>query len=1097
MRRVNCDHPISVARRLPSAISPKSLRGSQFGERADNQASSENRPTIGPVSLKRVYHGVPPRFPTGAVVSVKILAPVAILFVALVVGTVGAGEPARAFLDGLRARGFHDVAIDYLDKMSTSPLAPVGLKETVLYEKALTLIASSRLQRDPEVSIRFLDEAQSLLQQFVAAHESHSKSNSARSQLGSLIFERARMKVAQSKKENSPALLDEARKLYEEAFEVFGQLQAKVSEELDLIPKVLDTRDRKQAQLAQRRKQLRADNLQTELLAAAIREETADTLADGSAKNIQYLTEAASLYDSIYKNYRGRLAGFYARMYQGRCNQRMGRLRDALGYYGELLDQPNESEGMFDLKTETLRRAMECWLAPSQRKYVETIKRGNQWLALAPANKDRESNWLSIRLSLARALKMQADAAKKEEPPDTRTFRESIAQALQHAKFVASESGELQEPARQLVTSLGGVSEAEVETEPTTFAEAQVAGKEALDAIEPARRAIETAKAQLAAEKDPAAKEELQKQAGEAEAEFERNRQDAIGYYRLALQLADRDTPRSDVNLVRYFLCYLYYLKQDYFNAALVGDFVSMRYPDAAGARQCAQISLSCYLMIFDRADPEDRQFEVARLVAVANHIADTWPGTADAENSLHTLVPYLVNAGEFDHAVHLTQRIPESSPKRGQSEWITGQAIWGAAVALSQQIHRWELEGPPDQVDLAAKRAELEKMQQTAREMLAAGYKRLPEQPEITTSNSTAMLSLAQAHHASLDDALAIEVLEHEQLGPLVLVDQSHAAVQNPVFIETTYRTALEAYVAQLGTGGEAMMQKAERAMGALQTAVASDPSGRQRMIAVYVNLARSVEAQMKSASPDARQEMAQVFEAFLKQLAAKATDPGTLNWVAETFAGIGAGFDDGSGMLSADAKKYYENAIVAFRNILTSGSVPPKTATQIRVRMATVMAKIRDYANALALLEQVLAQNPNAINVQVEAARLLQQWAKEDAKMYSDAIAGIRLPQSNVWGWGKIATGTLPHKEFRETFFEARYELARCQLELAMTKQGEEKKKLIDNAWRDASRTKQLYPTLGGADWTAKYNQLLNRILVAQGKKPTEVTNIAVPAE
>ena len=40
-----------------------------------------------------------------------------------------------------------------------------------------------------------------------------------------------------------------------------------------------------------------------------------------------------------------------------------------------------------------------------------------------------------------------------------------------------------------------------------------------------------------------------------------------------------------------------------------------------------------------------------------------------------------MVNAGQHDHAKALTLRIPESSPSRGQSELVTGQAIWGKRV--------------------------------------------------------------------------------------------------------------------------------------------------------------------------------------------------------------------------------------------------------------------------------------------------------------------------------------------------------------------------------------------------------------------------------
>jgi tetratricopeptide (TPR) repeat protein len=566
--------------------------------------------------------------------------------------------------------------------------------------------------------------------------------------------------------------------------------------------------------------------------------------------------------------------------------------------------------------------------------------------------------------------------------------------------------------------------------------------------------------------------------------------------FRLALQLADRDTAQSDVNLVRYFLCYLYYLRQQPYESALIGDFVSQRYPDSAGALQCAKISLACYLTLFAANEGQDRSFEIERLVAVANHIADRWPG-GDAEQSLSTLVPHMVNAGELEQARQLTERIAETSPERGKAELVSGQAYWGAAARAAQQIYEWQQQGAPDGIDLALQQALLEELQQSARELLSAGFKRLPQQPGIDTATATALLSLARAYVTAEDYAAAIEVLEHPQFGPLTLVQQRDSAVDNPALTEETYRTALQASIGSLGTGGDAVMEKARQLMTALQNAVGDDAAGRQRLLSVYTSLALSIEAQMKSAPPETKQQMSLVFESFLQQLAAGATDPGILNWVAETYAGIAAGFDDGSGFLSDDAKKYYENARAAFANLLAAPNVPSQTATQIQLRMATMMVQLRDFNGALAVIQRVLADNANALNVQAEAARTLQKWGSEDPQKYAQAIAGMDTPQSKIWGWGKIAAATQSHQQFRETFYESRYELARCQFDLAQSKSGTAKDKLIAAAERTLVMTKQLYPTLGGPRWTRRYNELLNPILAAQGKPPIKMMNTETSLE
>src|SRR5207247_2540728 len=57
-------------------------------------------------------------------------------------------EPAREFLDALRDRGYYDVAIDYLNSVADNPAVPVTFKETMLYERGLTLVQGAKFQRD-------------------------------------------------------------------------------------------------------------------------------------------------------------------------------------------------------------------------------------------------------------------------------------------------------------------------------------------------------------------------------------------------------------------------------------------------------------------------------------------------------------------------------------------------------------------------------------------------------------------------------------------------------------------------------------------------------------------------------------------------------------------------------------------------------------------------------------------------------------------------------------------------------------------------------------------------------------------------------------
>ena len=62
----------------------------------------------------------------------------------LLAGPAQAAEPVRAFVDGLRDRGYYDTALAYLDQLEQQGKLPVELKELLPYERAQTLLASAR-----------------------------------------------------------------------------------------------------------------------------------------------------------------------------------------------------------------------------------------------------------------------------------------------------------------------------------------------------------------------------------------------------------------------------------------------------------------------------------------------------------------------------------------------------------------------------------------------------------------------------------------------------------------------------------------------------------------------------------------------------------------------------------------------------------------------------------------------------------------------------------------------------------------------------------------------------------------------------------------
>jgi len=1015
---------------------------------------------------------------------------------------VQAREPAQEFLKALRERGYHDMAIEYLNSMKTSRLAPVEMKEILLYELGSTLVEASRVQRDMAIREKQLDEAREALRRFIGMHSDHELASAANNQLGNLLVERARIKVELSKKPGADkaTLLSEAGKLYDDAFNVFERAKAELAEKLKKLGNVIPDTEKEKIKL---RDQYRADYLQAQLLAAAIKEERADSVQKGSAEYTQLLTEAAGMYDKINKDHRKRLAGQYARMYQGRCNLKMGKHKDALSYFEEVLEQPDE-DAFRPLKTKTFLSAVECWENSKPPLYAAGVEKMDKWIDGARPNEEKTESWLKLRLELARFQYELAQQLKKKDPRDAQA-KNLLGDARKNAQFVSRAPGDLKRASEDFIREKLGIERpsATEDLAPKTFADAMQAGRESLDSMQTANLVLKTVPGRIAKETDEAVKTQLQEQLDAAQEIVKTAVPDAKRYYRLALRLVDDETDVRDVNIVRYFLCFLSYSTEDYYEAGLVGEFVARRYPDSAGARQSAKIAMAAYLKLYTESEDEDKEFEKDRIVGIANYITQQWSDQPEAVEALNTLIPFMIQAGDLDMAEKYLNDIPEDSPKRGDAEIKTGQAMWSAYLKGMQELRKWERgdEPTPEGVDVDAKKKTLDELKGRAQTILAAGVQRMQAAGGITESSVTATLSLAQIYDDTEQVDKAVTLLEDKQIGPLALVKADHEATKREGFNAEVYKTSLRAYISSLAgaADGDAVIAKATEVMDAMKAAIPQD-----KLIDMYVSLARDLEEQIKLASPEAKKPLSKGFEEFLLRLRADSKELSVLSWVAATFSSLGKGFDTGVPM-SAEAKRYYEEAARTYEAILENikefGN--PDIPTQIKLQLPTTKRKLNSFTAARDLYKEILTEKNMTLDVQVEAAKLYQDWAafpKKEA-LYKKAISGAEPdPEGKniIWGWGRMFQITARYKQFRNVFHEARYNLATCYLNMGKTAKGDEKTKLQEKAKKAILQTQQLYGK--GPEWIAwrpRYDALMKDIQRALGERANGLPEDPAPKD
>ena len=216
-------------------------------------------------------------------------------------------EPVREFLAALRDADYFDVALDYLDQMATSPLAPATLKESLAYERGLTLMQGARHQKDFSLREKQLDAAQPRSIEFVAQQPNHAMAFSAKSELGNLLVERGNLKMERVKRPTEvqkDKLRADARACTVKPKDVPRPRRG---------PQSQTRTDPQEHRLRRRtpsgyevREQMRADFLQAELLSAAVLEESADTMDKSAKEYKETLTKAAKEYGKLYNKYRRR-----------------------------------------------------------------------------------------------------------------------------------------------------------------------------------------------------------------------------------------------------------------------------------------------------------------------------------------------------------------------------------------------------------------------------------------------------------------------------------------------------------------------------------------------------------------------------------------------------------------------------------------------------------------------------------------------------------------------------------------------------------------------------------------------------------------------
>lgn len=981
----------------------------------------------------------------------------------------------------LREAGYIDTALKSIGKLeASSELAP-DQKQSIAFEKGLVYKQLAAQSVSPDQQRNFYNQAKKAFQSFIdtqGGRGDHPLKGQAMTEMARIVLAEGQtlnwQAIVEEDKTTQKTALDQARAKIIEARALFQQAFSMADAEWKTFPAFIPEDDTKQRA---RRTFVEGELMRAKLdLAICTYEEAQSNLQDDN-QHSRLLMDASQAFEKVHQEYRQQLAGLYARMMQAKCLQEQGDIRNALGIFDELLRTPTDmkNQTLMDFLGQVLQYRMICLNHASRGDYQFVVDEGTNWL-----NVDRRRGLtqigLGIRWEMVRALEaLGSSSARAEDKTEEKKI--FTRRALAEAKDLARIPGRYQKLALRAESRLLEASD----RGPAVVKEFSVAFttlNDMLDRIARVQQQIEKAKL----DKNAA-------EIGKFEAELANLLKEARDVGRIGLTLRKGNTKPEDYHLFQYRLSYLEFLSNsDWDSLALSEYLVRHAYQANPELRQDATyLAMASLARQFSSAQGFRRQYLLDQLQSLCGVAAKQWPEARriiDAEMTLGTL---LLQVQQPMQAVSWFAKVPKTSDRFGQAQAEAGQAYWQASIL--------ELSNDSSQVDTK----EVESWQKKAREYLEGGIKILlvDSDPNDDPPNSLirARISLAQLEVFQGKDLDAIRILTEAPFAVTEVVKKSDEQADdgNPL-ASLVYQLLLRAYV------GSKQLDKARETRLELERVVGKE--GNENLARIYTQLGRQLQQELEQKQQLGQKERADEirasFEEFIGDLFKnrQTLELGGLIWISETYFSLASGNEN-----KEKSKELFKNAAEGYQTILTRGQSTPDflTATQkpaVQLRLLTTLGQLGDFQQAETFLKELLAGQPNQLEIQTAASTLYALWGKttsDKAKM-KQSITGDG-PGGKLWGWNQIIVrlqttlqtrGSSP--EIQKPFEDAILNLLQASYDTAMMEtNADNKNKLLRKTEANLKTLLRLSPEIGSSPQWSEFNSMYQQLLIAQ-KKPVE---------
>ena len=544
---------------------------------------------------------------------------------------------ASEFFEGLRDRGYFDLAADYLEAARKSPEAPAGLVATADFEMGRLLLEEASKTGDIVRRRDLLEQARNRLDAWSKANPDHPKAPEALVSLARLLGERGHLAMLQAdesddkaekdaKVAESRASLDQARAAYEAADK---RLQAAFAK----FPSYLADGDPRKAE----KEQTQTSLMNAQLQRAVIDFEQGETYPPKSPERTDLMKKALAQFEDLYKKYRQQLAGLSAQMWEGKCFEEQGEYGKAMGIYNALMEHA-------DPRLRPLQRTVGRFrivVLGKRKEYALAADEAVRWLQENRGTEaQRSPDALGVQLELAKDVLAQLPGIQGEGDRNAAVKKavDTLANVVRYSSPFKAEAVELLKKYKPSA---------------------------ALNATDVAKMGYEEAMSQG--------------ESAIASREWDR----AAALLRQAVRKAETARDADKLNLARHSLAFCFYMNKKYYEAFVLGDQIARRYPKAGVAPKSAEIGMAALEGAYNAYTQVDRAADLNNMADLASYTAEAFAESEPGDSARLTLGLIRAGTGRYADAAAAYASVRPKSSHYLEAQTKLGGAHWDQALAL------------------------------------------------------------------------------------------------------------------------------------------------------------------------------------------------------------------------------------------------------------------------------------------------------------------------------------------------------------------------------------------------------------------------------